>query len=274
MDEVIRETRDTSTIVFSQSDEHLDYEPGHFLTIDPHQFHALERWTAYLEDQKGKKEPPRAYSMASAPDEDRLSITVKEERYITGLTKYPPLLSPILAYRTMPGINMQITGFTGPYTLPKEELPKSILHICAGSGIVPNWSILKYCLRNHPHMKHCLVYSNKTWEDTIFANELLNLKTEFPENLDILFTVTREDPVPIKNADIRKGRISKELVQTALEGLEVPLVYVCGPALSKWDKKAARKEGTPPPPRFMESVLAFLRDIGVEKDRIKKESYG
>ena len=45
---------------FFTGNDHLEYKAGHFLTIDPHQFEALERVTAFLEDLKGKKEPPRA----------------------------------------------------------------------------------------------------------------------------------------------------------------------------------------------------------------------
>ena len=58
--DTIRETHDTTTLVLFTGNDKLDYKPGHFLTIGPHQFAALERFTAYLEDVKGKKEPPRA----------------------------------------------------------------------------------------------------------------------------------------------------------------------------------------------------------------------
>jgi len=272
--DVIRETPDTSTIIFFTGNDHLDYAPGHFLTIEPHQFPALERWTAYLEDQKGRREPPRAYSMASSPDEHHLAITVKEERYVTDVTKYPPLLSPILAYRTVRGTKMKITGFAGPYTLPKDGVPESILHICAGSGIVPNWSILKYCLRNHPDMKHRLIYSNKTWADTIFGEGLLDLQRQFPENLEIVFTITREDTFLKNGATLQKGRITRDLIEKTIEELDNPMLYVCGPALSKWDKLLAKKNGTTPPPRFMESALGLLEDLGVDKKSITKESYG
>ena len=94
--DVIVETPDTATLVLFTGNERLDYLPGHFLTIDPHQFEGLERFIAFLEDLKGRKEPPRAYSMASSPHEKYLAVTVKEERYVTGLTQYPPLLSPLL----------------------------------------------------------------------------------------------------------------------------------------------------------------------------------
>src|SRR3979409_543859 len=116
--ESVQETADTATLVFFTGNDRLDYKAGHFLTIDPHQFEALERFIAFLEDLKGKREPPRAYSMSSAPHEHYLAVTVKEERYISGTTKFPPLLSPLLTKRTTRGMRLVVTGFTGPYTLP------------------------------------------------------------------------------------------------------------------------------------------------------------
>jgi hypothetical protein len=53
-----------------------------------------------------------------------------------------------------------------------------------------------------------------------------------------------------------------------------PLVYVCGPGISKWDREAAKETGTAPPLRFLESVLANLKDVGVPNSRIKREFYG
>jgi ferredoxin-NADP reductase len=67
--DVVIETPDTTTLVLFTGNDRLDYRAGHFLTIDPHQFEALERFTAFLEDLKGKRELPRAYSMCSAPHE-------------------------------------------------------------------------------------------------------------------------------------------------------------------------------------------------------------
>src|SRR5262249_28588506 len=80
--DVIVETPDTATLVLFTGNDRLEYSAGHFLTIDPHQFEALERFTAFLEDLKGQREPPRAYSMCSAPHERYLAVTVKEERYV------------------------------------------------------------------------------------------------------------------------------------------------------------------------------------------------
>ncbi len=273
--ETIVETPETTTLVLFTGNDHLDYLPGHFLTIDPHQFEALERWVAYLEDLKGKPELPRAYSIASAPDEPYLAITIKEERYITGVTKYPPLLSPILTKRTTAGRKMVVTGFTGPYTLPADDkIPENILHICAGSGVVPNYSIIKYTLRNYENIKHTLIYSNKTWEDTIYARQFLKLHEEYPDRLKIVFSITREPAPKHIEGIFVQGRVNRALIEFELMQLDDPLIFVCGPAISKYDKIRARETGEQPRPRFMESVLGSLQELGVDKKRIKREIYG
>ena len=94
--DVIVEAPDTTTLVLFTGNDRLEYSAGHFLTIDPHQFEALERFTSFLEDLKGKREPPRAYSMCSAPHERYLAVTVKEERYVsvTGVLVYVLLYQP------------------------------------------------------------------------------------------------------------------------------------------------------------------------------------
>ena len=92
--EVVRETPDTTTLVLFTGNERLDYEAGHFLTVDPHQFEGLERFVSFFEDLKGRKEPPRAYSMSSAPHERYIAITVKEERYIFGKDEVSAIVIP------------------------------------------------------------------------------------------------------------------------------------------------------------------------------------
>src|SRR5207244_10080444 len=130
----------------------------------------LERWTRFLEDSKSRKESPRAYSLASAPHEKYLAITVKEEAYVSGVTKYPPLLSPLLVRRLVKGTHMVVIGFAGPYILPPdiESRTDHLVHVCAGSGIVPNFSILKHALDNGLKLRHTLIYGNKSWDDVIF----------------------------------------------------------------------------------------------------------
>jgi len=274
--DVIVETADTSTLVLFTGNDRLDYEAGHFLTIDPHQFEALERFTSFLEDLKGKRELPRAYSMCSSPHEKYLAVTVKEEQYVSGVTKYPPLLSPLLVKRTVRGMGLVVTGFTGPYTLVPEISSETdhVVHICAGSGSVPNFSMLKFALDHHPTLRHTFVYSNKTWDDIIFRDKLAQLAARYPGHVKVIHTLTREPDVSAHGPSVRKGRVSAELLREVIPDPAAPLVYVCGPGISKWDREAAKATGTAPQPRFLESVLQNLKEIGVPNARIKREFYG
>lgn len=275
--DVIIEAHDTATLVLFTGNDILNYEPGHFLTIAPQQFPALSRWVEYLEDLKGKKEPGRAYSMSSSPDEKYIAVTVKEERYISGVTPYPPLLSPILARRTPRGAKMVITGFTGPYTFTEKlrESSEKAVHICAGSGIVPSFSIIKHDLRVNQKMKHVLLYTNKKMEDVIFLNQLKELEMEYPDRLKVIHTLTRENDQSLFNGDgFVKGRISKELIEEHVDDVESTAFFTCGPDHHNWQKKQAKEEGKELSPSYLGSVLGFLNELNVPKNRIKKESYG
>jgi ferredoxin-NADP reductase len=229
--DVIVETPDTATLVLFTGNDRLEYLPGHFLTIDPHQFDALERFTAFLEDLKGHREPPRAYSMSSAPHERDLAVTVKEERYTSGATKFPPLLSPLLVRRTLKGMRLVITGFTGPYTLPAdvEDQTDHIVHICAGSGSVPNFSMLKFALAYHPRLRHTFVYSNKRWNDVIYRDALRVMAAQEPERLTVVHTLTRDTEERFDGHTVRKGRLGLDLLRECIPSPTECLVYVCGP---------------------------------------------
>lgn len=274
--DTIIETPDTATIIFFTGNDRLDYRAGHFLTIDPHEFPQLDRFTAFLEDQKGRKEPPRAYSLTSAPHEKHLAITVKEEKYVSGQTKYPPLLSPLLVRRLPRGTRLNITGFTGPYVLPPDIDSRTdhILHVCAGSGIVPNYSIIKHCLVNLPKLKHTLVYSNKTWDDVIFRNQLEELARTHHDQLKIVHTLTRDPHAHARGPAVHSGRITVDLLKDIVPDPSAVEVFCCGPGISKWDREAAKAHGHDPTPRFLEASLAALAQIGVTSKQIHRESYG
>jgi ferredoxin-NADP reductase len=274
--DVIVEAPDTTTLVLFTGNDRLEYSAGHFLTIDPHQFEALERFTSFLEDLKGRREPPRAYSMSSSPHERYLAVTVKEERYLSGTTKFPPLLSPLLVKRTTRGMRLVVTGFTGPYTLPPDVGTRTdhIVHVCAGSGSVPNFSMLKFALANHPTLRHTFVYSNKSWDDVIFRDELARLAAAHPDRLTVVHTLTREENPRVFGGSVRKGRVDAALLRETIPQPGECFVYVCGPGISKFDVAAAKEKGETPQPRFLESVLADLTTIGVPNERIKREFYG
>ena len=271
---VRRDTPDTTTLFMSAGDEPIEYEAGHFCTIDPHQFGELEHFTAYLEDQKGQREKPRAYSMASAPHEEHLAITIKEERYESGETPYPPLLSPLLTYYIQEGRRLVISGFTGAYTFPADvcERTDHIVHVCAGSGIVPNRGLIKESLHRGDPLRHTLLFSNKTRGDVIYFEEFEALRAQYPDQLEVIHCITREDPSGIRGA--RQGRISMELLREVAPDPSKVMAYSCGPGITPYERKAARAKGETPEPRFVENMVALLQEHGLDKKQIRQESWG
>jgi len=233
--DVVHETPDTVTLVLG-AEKMPSYRAGQFLTIDPHAFPILAGQVAYLEHLKGKKELVRAYSMASAPHEP-LAITIKEEPYRPGDLHFP-LLSPVLVYSCPGGTRFPVVGFTGPYTLPPdvEQRTGHIVHVVAGSGVVPNFSILKDSLRSHPKLRHTFIDTNKTWGDVIFQSALARLAAEHPDRLRVVHTLTRQEDLP---PGVRKGRVSKELLEEFIPDRDTAFAYVCGPAIASWDRKKA-----------------------------------
>ncbi|HWM89542.1 MAG TPA: oxidoreductase [Thermoanaerobaculia bacterium] len=274
--EVVKETDDTATLVLFTGNDRLEYQPGHFLTIKPQQFPSLDRFCKYFEDLKGKKEPARAYSLASAPHERQLAITIKEETYVSGVTKYPPLLSPLLVFRTPPGTRMVVTGFGGPYTLPLdiESRTDHLVHVCAGSGIVPNFSILRHCLGTRMNLRHTLVYGNKTWDDVIFRRQLDEMAATHPGKLKVVHALSRVPDVAAFGANVRSGRVSEALLREHIPDPTAVEVFACGPGIGKFERLVAKEKGEEPKPRFLETVLDALEAIGVPDEKVHRESYG
>ncbi|HEX5752643.1 MAG TPA: oxidoreductase [Archangium sp.] len=274
--EVRLETHDTATLSLDFGPERPEYKAGQFLNLDPHQFPALGRFAAYLQEHKGRKEPARSYSLASAPHEPRVAITVKDEDYIPGFTRYPPLLSPYLVHAPLKGSRMKVLGFMGPYVLPDdvEERTDHLVHVVAGSGAVPNFSIIKDALHRGLKPRHTVICSNKTWGDILYREAFEALERAHPDKLRVVHTLTRETDESRFGAAVRKGRVGEALLEELIPDRATCLVYVCGPAITPWDRRKALETRTPATPRFMETVLGHLHTLGLEDKRIKRESYG
>ena len=272
--EVVPETADTVTLVL-EPDQPVSYRAGQFLTIDPHQFKVLASQVAFLEDLKGKKELPRSYSVSSAPGEP-LAITVKEEPYAGKGCLHAPLLSPLLTYGIARGTRMRVVGLTGPYTLPPdiEQRATHVVHVVAGSGVVPNFSILKDALGRHPTVRHTVLDSNKTWEDIIFREALDRLAAEHPGRLRVVHFLTRQKDLSGLPGEVHAGRITREAVDRAVPDRPSTMAYICGPAINAHQRRAALEKGVSPEPRFLESVIGYFQEMGFPNQRIKRESFG
>lgn len=273
--ESIVETADTKTLVLDVG-THVSYRAGQYVSIDPHQFLGLQSFVSYLENAKGRREAPRAYSMCSAPQEPYLAITVKEEVYHAGKTLYPPLLSGFLVHNLRAGDPITVRGCAGAYVLPEdvESRAEHVLHVVAGSGSVPNLSMVKDSLCRHRRLRHTFLYSNRTWDDVIFRDELGRMECANRDRLRVIHTLTREPETTALPEGVRRGRITEQLLRGILEEEPTSLMYLCGSAITVWDRRAHAAKGTTPPPQFLEGIKAHLAAIGVPPDRVKLEAYG
>lgn len=274
--DVVRESPDAVTLVLDAGAEPRDYRAGQFVNIEPHQFQALTPLIAYLQHLKGRKEHARGYSLASAPHEEKLAITIKVEPYDPTRDRYPPLLSPYLVHAIKPGDRLKALGFIGPYTLPDDAADSAaeVLHVVAGSGAVPNFSIVKDALHRGLPLRHTFLCSNKTAQDILFREPLERLQAQYPEKLRVIHMLTREAEGFAYSDRLRKGRVTRELLAELLPQPERALVFVCGPAITQWERRASLELGVQAPPRFLESVIGALQELGVPNKRIKRESYG
>lgn len=276
--EVRMETHDTATLFLDFGDAPREYKAGQFLNIDPHQFRALAPLAAFLQEQKGRRELHRSYSLSSAPHERLVAITVKDEPFISGLTKYPALIAPYLVNAPLVGSRMRVMGFMGPYTLPDdvEQRTDSIIHIAAGSGAVPNFSVIKDALHRGLKPRHTVLCSNKTWGDILFREQLDALEAAHPDKLRVVHCLTRETDEARFSAKVRKGRVGQALIEELIPEADRKscLVYTCGPAITPWERRKAMETRTPATPRFMETVLGHLHTLGIDDKRIKREVYG
>ena len=276
VEQVVRETPDTVTLVLERTTPAPTWKAGQFCTVDVHQFPALRATVAYLEQAKGRREPPRSYSLASAPHEGQVMLTVKEEPFIPGETPWPPLLSGHLVHSVRAGDRLKLTGFQGPYVFA-DDLPSKtdhVVHLVAGSGSVPNFALLKDALHRGLELRHTFICSNRTWEDICFRDALAALERANPGTLRVVHTLTREQDAARFSASVRQGRISEALVRELVPDLETAWFYACGPAISAWERRRALETGTSAAPRFLEAVLGHLHALGVSDKRIKREAFG
>ncbi len=101
--------------------------------------------------------------------------------------------------------------------------------IAAGSGITPVLSIAWTVLEVEPDSTVVLLYGNRTQGSVMFLEELADLKDRFPERLELLHVLSREE----QDSELLSGRLDAERLGRLLAALvpvdEVDEWYLCGP---------------------------------------------
>jgi ferredoxin-NADP reductase len=188
----------------------------------------------------------RSYSIASAPEDGRLALVV--ERLEDGE------VSPYLTDELRVGDRLELRGPIGGWFTWEAKEGGPLLLVAGGSGIAPLMAMIRHRrAAAQGDVPTRLLYSSRSREDTIYAEELDRLAAENGA-LEVFHTLTRSQP-PGWTGYSR--RIDREMLEeVAPSPGEHPLAFVCGP--------------TP----LVETVATVLVELGHDPARVKTERFG
>jgi ferredoxin-NADP reductase len=224
--EVVDETPRARTIVFDVPDW-----PGH--VAGQHVDVRLTADDGYVAE--------RSYSIASAPGDPQLALTV--ERLDDGE------VSPYLTEELRPGDMIELRGPIGGFFSWKVTDGGPLLLVGGGSGVVPLMSMLRHHRAQRSDVDARLLLSARSADVILYRAELDAL-----DGVQVSYTLTRDRP------DGWGGfarRVDAEMLQAVGPPPAArPHVYVCGP--------------TP----FVEAVADLLVALGHDPMAIRAERFG
>jgi ferredoxin-NADP reductase len=187
----------------------------------------------------------RSYSIASAPADRRLALTV--ERLDDGE------VSPYLVGELRPGDKLELRGPIGGYFVWRGDDDRPLLLIGGGSGVVPLMAMLRHRAGTGVKAPAVLLFSSRTLADVIYREELDRLAAA-GDGLRVVHTLTRERPAGWTGYTRRIDEAMLEDVAWPKE--RSPAVFICGP--------------TP----FVEAAASLLVGMGHDARAIKTERFG
>ena len=175
----------------------------------------------------------RSYSIASSPlDEGEIELTIDRLDDAE--------VSPYFHDVVVEGDQVEVRGPFTSYFVWRGESP--VVLVGGGSGVVPLMCMLRHRRRTMPELRMRLVYSVRSAEELIYADELGD---------EALLTFTREAPQGWAG---HTGRIDSGLIAEALDHAQ--LAFVCG------------SNG------FVEAASRLLLGASLDARRIRTESFG
>lgn len=187
----------------------------------------------------------RSYSIASAPEDPRVTLTV--ERLSDGE------VSPYLVGELRVGDKLELRGPIGGYFVWRAGQARPLLLIAGGSGIVPLMAMMRHHSAARSRAPVRLLYSSRSIEDVIYRDELDRLSAS-NNDIVVAHTLTRSQPPGWAGYSRRIDR--EMLTQVAWPKQEAPEVFVCGPT------------------EFVETASNLLLELGYEAPWIRTERFG
>lgn len=111
---------------------------------------------------------------------------------------------------------------------PDASKARTIAAFAAGSGITPIMSIAKTLLEEEPQSTFILVYGNKTPQDTIFFQELLDLKHKYLERFELHEVFSQSEKPNALFGRIEKSTVDF-IVMSQYKHIDIDTFYICGP---------------------------------------------
>jgi ferredoxin-NADP reductase len=187
----------------------------------------------------------RSYSIASAPEDERLMLTV--DRLEDGEVSI--YLTDVL----MAGDKLELRGPIGGYFTWEAGDGGPLFLVGGGSGIAPLMAMIRHRAAASSDVPTRLLYSSRSYEEIIFREELETLAArEAP--LEIFHALTRSRPEGWAGYARRvDAEMLREVVWSPDEN---PRAFVCGPT------------------SFVEGVADALVSLRHDPARVKTERFG
>ncbi|GGU27754.1 ferredoxin reductase [Lentzea flava] len=187
----------------------------------------------------------RSYSVSSAPDGDRVELAV--QRVADG--EVSPYLCDVLSV----GDQIELRGPVGGWFVWRAADPAPVTLVAGGSGIAPLMAMIRTRAAEGSRVPFRLVYSVRTPDDVMFADELRQRARE-DAGLDVRLVYTRQAP---EGSPEPPGRLGVATLNTHGWPAEfTPNCFVCGPT------------------GFVETVSDILVALGHDPRRVRTERFG
>lgn len=160
----------------------------------------------------------RSYSLSSAPHENRLTVGIKK----INQGVFSSYANDVLTE----GDTLKVAPPEGRFVyVPKHEAQQLLL-IAAGSGITPVLSILKTSLEKSTSTKVQLIYGNKSPQETMYQEQLIELQEQYKDRLKINWVYSQSN-----ESNALFGRIDEGIVKYGLKQCDTTPdhTYLCGP---------------------------------------------
>ncbi len=161
----------------------------------------------------------RDYSICSSPNSGLLKIGIKAIS--------DGLFSNYVNNALREGDSLEVSEPKGRFLVKTPNVKNTFLGIAAGSGITPVISILKNVLLSHKESKFVLLFGNKSIKETMFYDEIEELKASFVSRFFCYNIYSNEN-----NSNSEFGRIDSSFINFCLKkhpAIKFDKVFICGP---------------------------------------------